>query len=283
MAGTARRGCALPRERCADGPGPGSGGVRPAGGQRQLRVARRAAGGRAARVGAMIRRVLPWLMLAAASGMVACAEWAGSALGGLRLSIVPLLGIGSGTVLLDDLDQLHVVVMPISSVAALPGAVVDTTVPVDAAGDATLTVPIVVIGRAQPFQVTLEGIRSSDGAVLYAGIDTVVVSGAGATPLVTVPVSYVGPCQIGSGCVVTVAPPDTTLAPGGSLVMRVSVSSPPPSPIPPGSRCRPHSRPGRAARRAWRGFPAPGSSRASRRAARSWSPRRRPASRTRWS
>src|SRR3989441_9882419 len=218
MAGTARRGCALPRERCADGPGPGSGGVRPAGGQRQLRVARRAAGGRAARVGAMIRRVLPWLMLAAASGMVACAEWAGSALGGLRLSIVPLLGIGSGTVLLDDLDQLHVVVMPISSVAALPGAVVDTTVPVDAAGDATLTVPIVVIGRAQPFQVTLEGIRSSDGAVLYAGVDTVVVSGAGANPPRSVAVSYIGPGPVRSGWHLTRAPPKFTPPARGGVV-----------------------------------------------------------------
>lgn len=172
----------------------------------------------------MIRRVLHWLALAVAGGTVACAEWAGSELGGPRLSIVPLIGIGSGTVLLDDLDQLHVVIVPISS-TGVPGAVVDTTVPVDAAGNATLTVPIVVIGRAQPFQVTLEGIRSSDGAVLYLGVDTVVVSSAGATPPVTVPVSYVGPCQIGSGCVVTVAPQDTTLAPGGSFVMRISVDS----------------------------------------------------------
>jgi len=107
----------------------------------------------------------------------------------------------------------------------LPGAVVDTTVPVDAAGDATLTVPVTVIGRAQPFQVTLEGIRSSDGVVLYAGVDTVVVSGASATPPVTVPVSYVGPCQIGSGCIVTVAPQDSTLATGGSFVLRISVDS----------------------------------------------------------
>src|SRR3989441_1522315 len=172
----------------------------------------------------MIRRVVSWLTLAVASGMVACAEWAGSELGGPTLSIVPLIGIGSGTVLLDDLDQLHVVVVPISS-AGVPGAVADTTVPVDAAGNATLTVPIVVIGRAQPFEVTLRGIRSSDGAVLYVGIDTVVVSGAGVNAPVTVPVSYVGPCQVGSGCVVTVAPQDTTLAPGGSLVMRVSVDS----------------------------------------------------------
>ena len=172
----------------------------------------------------MIRRVLPWLTLVVSSGTVACAEWAGSELGGPKLSIVPLIGIGSGTVLLDDLDQLHVVVVPISS-AGVPGAVADTTVPVDAAGNATLTVPIVVIGRAQPFELTLRGIRSSDGAVLYVGIDTVVVSGAGTTPPVTVPVRYVGPCQIGSGCVVTVAPQDTTLATGGSLVIRVSVDS----------------------------------------------------------
>jgi len=89
----------------------------------------------------MIRRVLPWLMFALTSGMAACAEWAGSELGGPSLSIVPLIGIGSGTVLLDDLDQLHVVVVPISSVGVLLGAVVDTTVPVDAAGDAMLTVP----------------------------------------------------------------------------------------------------------------------------------------------
>jgi len=189
-------------------------------------------------VGAMIRRVLPWLMLVVSSGMVACADWAGSQLGGPRLSIVPLISVGSGTVLLDDLDQLHVIVVPISSVGVpigapgggraatrLPGAVVDTTVPVDAAGDAMLTVRVVVIGRAQPFQVTVEGVRSSDGAVLYAGVDTVVVSSAGANPPVTVPVSYVGPCQVGSGCVVTVAPQDTSLATGGSFVMRISVDS----------------------------------------------------------
>ena len=186
----------------------------------------------------MIRRILPWLTLAVSGGMVACAEWAGSELRGPQLSIVPLIAIGSGTLLVDDLDQLHVVVVPISSAGVpigaprggraatrLPGAVVDTTVPVDAAGDATLTVSVVVIGRAQPFQVTLEGIRSSDGVVLYAGVDTVVVSGASPTPPVTVPVSYVGPCQIGSGCVVTVAPQDTTIATGGSFVMRISVDS----------------------------------------------------------
>src|SRR5260221_574680 len=78
---------------------------------------------------------------------------------------------------------------------------------------------------AQPFEVTLQGIRSSDGAVLYAGVDTVVVSGGGANPPVSVPVSYIGPCRIGSGCIVTVAPQDSTLATGGSFVLRISVDS----------------------------------------------------------
>ncbi len=173
----------------------------------------------------MMRRVLPWLTLAVSSGMLACAEWAGSELRGPQLSIVALIAIGSGTVLLDDLDQLHVVVVPISSVGVLAGAVVDTTVPVDAAGDATLRVSVIVIGRAQPFQVTLQGIRSNDGAVLYTGVDTVIVSSAGPTPPVTVPVNYVGPCQVGSGCRVTVAPQDTTVPTGGSFVMRISVDS----------------------------------------------------------
>src|SRR5207244_1584983 len=135
LAGAAGRGCALPRERRVDGPGPGSGGVRPGGGQRQLRAARRAAGGRAARVGAMIRRLLPWLMLAVSGGIIACAEWAGSELRGPQLSIVPLIAVGSGTVLLDDLDQLHVVVVPISSVA-VPRGIADPTVRVSPAGHA---------------------------------------------------------------------------------------------------------------------------------------------------
>src|SRR2546425_6843432 len=113
----------------------------------------------------MTRRALPWLMFALTSGMVACAEWAGSELGGPRLSVVALIGIGSGTVLLDDLDQLHVVVVPISSLGVpIAAPVADTTVPVDAAGNATPTLPIVVIHGAQPVEERLQGIRSSDGA-----------------------------------------------------------------------------------------------------------------------
>jgi hypothetical protein len=155
---------------------------------------------------------------------VACAEWAGPRLGRPSLAIVPVLSPTAaipGEASVDDLDRLRVIVhlLPARTL------VTDTSVAVDPEGNARLTVPVLVIGPAQTFEVALQGIRSSDGTVLYTGIDTVVVRGAGLVPPVTVPVSYVGPCQLGSGCIVRVAPQDTTLGLGGSFVMRIGVDS----------------------------------------------------------
>ncbi|HVH67272.1 MAG TPA: Ig-like domain-containing protein [Gemmatimonadales bacterium] len=135
------------------------------------------------------------------------------------LSVVGLGGDG-GTVLFDDLDVLRVIVR-----TSTQAAVVDTSVPVDQAGDAMLTVPVLAAGSAQTYQVGLQGIRSRDGAVLYRGSDTVTVTPTRATRVDSVPVAYVGPCQLGAGCRVTLAPQDTTLAAGGSMVMRMSVDS----------------------------------------------------------
>jgi len=176
-------------------------------------------------MGAVIRRA--WLALVAAGGVFGCAEWAGPGPGGPRLSIVPVFGIvglGGGIVLLDDLDVLRVVVRS-SSPTRAPVVVADTTVPVDEAGNATITVPVVVVGPANTYLIDVQGIRSRDGAVLYTGSDAVTVLAGYARPVDSVPVAYVGPCGPGAGCRVTVAPQDTTLATGGSLVMRISVDS----------------------------------------------------------
>ncbi|MGH7547809.1 MAG: Ig-like domain-containing protein [Gemmatimonadales bacterium] len=169
----------------------------------------------------MRRRLAVALALVAA---IACVEWAGPRLGRPTLAIVPAFSAtatSGGGVLVNDLDRLRVIVrlLPIGTLVA------DTSVDVDAEGNARLTVPVIVIGAAQTFEVMLQGIRSSDGAVLYMGVDTVEVRAAGLVPPITVPVSYAGPCQFGSGCVVTVAPQDTTLGLGGSFVMRISVDS----------------------------------------------------------
>jgi len=168
------------------------------------------------------RRV--WHAAASLGAVLACAEWAGPELGGPRLAVVPVFGAGAGTVLLNDLDQLRVVVT--GSGGARAGVVVaDTTVPVDAAGNATLTVPVLLLGgTAQLYDVQLQGIRSSDGVVLYSGSDTVTVQAGRLTRVDSVPVSYLGPCQIGP-CFVTLAPQNVTLKQAGSLVMAVSVDS----------------------------------------------------------
>jgi len=167
--------------------------------------------------------------LACAVGALACAEWAGPGVGGPRLSIVPMFAAGAtaggGTLLLDDLDQLHVIVFPSTQVITpgqappraperaatrAPGALVDTIVAVDAAGNASITLPLLVVGSAQTYVVQLEGIRSRDGAVLYSGGSVVTLQPGRPTPVDSVPVAYIGPCPLGAGCVVSVGPKSTS-------------------------------------------------------------------------
>ncbi|HYK82985.1 MAG TPA: hypothetical protein VEU55_07550 [Gemmatimonadales bacterium] len=174
-----------------------------------------------------------WLALAAVSvvgGVLACAEWAGPRLGGPRLAVVPVFGSTSGTVLVNDLDRVRVTVQPLTigptgGPVAGP-AVADTTVPVDTAGNARVTTPVVLfINSPQLYSIRVQGIRSRDGVVLYAGSDTVTLQAGHAPRVDSVPVAYLGPCQLIAGCVVVVAPQNVTLAPAASLVMTVVVDS----------------------------------------------------------
>lgn len=185
-----------------------------------------------------------WIALACVAGALACAEWAGPMVGGPRLSIVPVFSTsaraGGGTLLLDDLDQLHVIVfpslvalpgqapMPVAGGAATrtPGAVVDTIVAVDAAGNASITIPLLVVGSAQTYAVQLEGIRSRDGAVLYSGGSVVTLQPGRPAPVDSIPVAYVGPCPLGAGCVVVLGPKNALpLTQAGSLTLLVTVDS----------------------------------------------------------
>jgi len=165
-----------------------------------------------------------WIAGAALGGAIACTEWAGPTLaGGPRFAIVPVFGGTSGTVLLNDLDQLHVTVT--GSGAGV--VVADTTVSVDSAGDVKVTVTVLIVGTApQTYTVQLQGIRSSDGTVLYSGFDTVTVEAGRATRVDSVPVAYLGPCQATVGCIVTLGPQNFTLPQqAASLAMTVAVDS----------------------------------------------------------
>jgi len=138
------------------------------------------------------------------------------------LNLVPTFSENVYELLTGDLDQLHI------RVTHIPGAAVilDTTVAVDTAGNVDLDLAVTLSAQTDSFAVLLEGIRSSDNTVLYSGFDTVVVTAGTITPPGdTIAVNYVGPCAAAAGCTVTVAPQDSTLTQGDSLLMRVTVDS----------------------------------------------------------
>ena len=138
------------------------------------------------------------------------------------LNLVPTFSENVYELLTGDLDQLHI------RITHIPGAaiILDTTVAVDTAGNVDLDLAVTLSAETDSFTVLLEGIRSSDNTVLYSGFDTVVVKAGTVTPPGdTIAVSYVGPCAAAAGCTITVAPQDTTLTQGDSLLMRVTVDS----------------------------------------------------------
>ncbi|GEM_PF-2100419 len=171
-----------------------------------------------------------WAAAALLAGGLACAEWAGPALGGPRLVIVPVVrapdpagpaAAAATVLLLNDLDRVRVTAVRLPARAI----VVDTTVAADPAGNATVSIPFFFAGAAEQIEVGVQGIRSSDGAVLYVGSDTIVVRAGLPTPPDSVPIAYVGPCGVRAGCAVTLGPQNAALKQGGALAIAVTVDS----------------------------------------------------------
>ena len=155
----------------------------------------------------------------------ACAE--GFAPGArVSLAIVPLFSEAAPGVLSGDLDALHIRVTRITRGTEVPSIVIDTTVAVDTAGGVDLPLTVPLLADPEEFEILLEGVRSSDNAVLYSGIDTVrIFAGSATPPPIEIPVSYVGPCQVTSGCQVTVGPQGASLVQGDSVLMTALVDS----------------------------------------------------------
>ena len=153
---------------------------------------------------------------------VACACGDAFAPGHARtaLNLVPTFSENVYELLTGDLDALHI------RVSHVPGGavVLDTTVAVDTAGSVDLDLTVTLTAQTDSFEVLLEGIRTLDNVVLYSGIDTVaVVAGQTTPPGDTIAINYVGPCPQNAKCTVTVAPQDSSLAQGDSLLMLVTV------------------------------------------------------------
>jgi len=140
----------------------------------------------------------------------------------VSLAIVPVFTESMPGILSGDLDQLHIRIARVPSNAL----VIDTTVAVDTSGNVDLPLTVPLLSDPEQFSILLEGVRSSDAAVLYSGADTVQISAGSVTPPpVQITVNYVGPCGATSGCQVTVGPQQQGLAQGDSLLMTVVVDS----------------------------------------------------------
>ncbi len=152
----------------------------------------------------------------------ACAE--GFAPGGsLRLRIVPVFAHPVFELLTGDLNVIRI---EVTSLPAPPGGLVaDTAVAVDTSGNATATLAVPVDAANEEFAIVVQGVRSSDGTTLYSGTDTITVPNTGGATTATVPVNYVGPCQPGSACTLTLAPDDTVVGPGAAFAIRIAVDS----------------------------------------------------------
>jgi hypothetical protein len=105
---------------------------------------------------------------------------------------------------------------------ALTDTVARATVSIDPdSGTAHATISVVLLESPQLFVVMLTAFRSSDGAVLFTGLDTVAVAatgGSGEGQQVSIPVTYAGP----RAARLVLAPQDTVIGAGESFTLRTA-------------------------------------------------------------
>ena len=113
----------------------------------------------------------------------------------------------------DNADQLRVRVQREDSVDFFT-TVKDTVLAIDAeSGQAAATLNVVLFTSPQRFRILLDAIRSSDGVVLFSGVQIISVAAtppSGTPPTFDIPVTYAGP----TGTSILVSPRDTAVAPG---------------------------------------------------------------------
>ena len=140
----------------------------------------------------------------------------------VSLTIAPVFANAVPGVVAGGIDHVRICIERVPSGVM----VIDTSVAVDTAGNVDLPLTVPLLSDPEQFEILLQGVRSSDNAVLYEGLDTVQVAATSRTPPpVEIAISYVGPCQTGSGCRVTVGPQLAALTQGDSIQLIVLVDS----------------------------------------------------------
>ncbi|MBI4502691.1 MAG: Ig-like domain-containing protein [Gemmatimonadetes bacterium] len=157
-------------------------------------------------------------LVALVAALLACVDFAGPKGQQVALSIVPVFD-ANGFLIANNADQLRIRVQRDSS--GVFRTVKDTTVAIDAEGNASAAVNVVLVQSPQVFRVLLDAVRSSDGLVLFSGSQDVTVTSTsgGPPPEVRIPITFVGP----RGARVVIGPKDTAFAGAASFSFRATV------------------------------------------------------------
>jgi hypothetical protein len=164
---------------------------------------------------------LRWTATLAAVGLAACAELFGPRAWRVALEIVPEFDRADPYAVAStaSADSLRILV-----IRATGGVFTDTvaraTVGINPdSGTASTTLNVVLLESPQRFLIVLRAVRSSDGATLFSGVDTVQVAASGGSgQQVSIPVAYTGP----RAARLVLAPRDTAVTAGSSFLLRAT-------------------------------------------------------------
>jgi hypothetical protein len=161
-----------------------------------------------------------WLPAAGLALLAGCAELVGTAQRSVSLAIVPLFNVADPyAVTATTADSLQILVIQKDNGGVFADTVVRATAAIDpdsGTANATLTVPL--LSSPQSFVILLRAIRSSDGLVLFSGLDTIQVQSSGQGMADSIPITYTGP----RAARLTIAPKDTAVTGVVAIPFRVT-------------------------------------------------------------
>ncbi len=161
-----------------------------------------------------------WLAAAGIAGLAACAELFGPGSRTVSLTIVPVFDAADPYLAAaSTADSLRIIVLR-DSAGIFQDTAAKATAAIDSTGSVNTTISVTLLQSPTTFRIVLQALRSSDGLIVFAGEDTVVVtsqSSSGTGQQVEIPIVYTGP----KAKKISIAPRDTALV-SGTIAYRVT-------------------------------------------------------------
>jgi hypothetical protein len=166
---------------------------------------------------------LRWLAATSLLGLAACGELQSPSSRTVSLTIIPVFDKADAyAAAAATADSLRITVLKDSTGSGVFDDVVATeTAAIDSLGEVNTTINVPLLQSPSTFRIVLEALRSTDGVIVFAGEDTVVVtaqSGSGEGQSVEIPIVYTGP----RAKTIVLAPKDTAVASGATFTYRVT-------------------------------------------------------------